>query len=375
MTQEFEDIRYEVDGPAAVVTIARPERYNAFRGADRRGADRGVPGGVGRPVGSARSSSPARATRRSAAAATSSSAPRPATTARPKSGLFEVDYLHKLIRDIPKPVIAAVNGVAIGGGHVLHVLCDLTIASETARFGQAGPRVGSFDAGFGTAYLARVVGEKRAREIWFLCRQYDAVTAERWGLVNAVVAPDEVLPEAKRWAGEVAHMSPTAIRFLKHSFNADTDHQGGIGNMAAAGLDLFVESDEGREGAARVHREACPRLRAVRPMSVTLDLSDRIAVVTGAASGIGRAIALTLADAGATVAAVDRNEAGVRETIAELGGAGTPHVADLTDPGGDHGRCGTRSCARTGPRTCSSMPPGGTGSSRSWTTTTSCGGT
>ena len=126
-----------------------------------------------------------------------------------KSGLWEINYLHKLIRDIPKPVIAAVNGVAIGGGHVLHVICDLSIASETARFGQAGPRVGSFDAGFGTAYLARVVGEKRAREIWYLCRQYDAATAERWGLVNAVVPQEEVLAEAKRWAAEIANMSPT----------------------------------------------------------------------------------------------------------------------------------------------------------------------
>ena len=111
------------------------------------------------------------------------------TTDRPRAGSSRSTHLHKLIRDIPKPVIAAVNGLAIGGGHVLHVLCDLTIASETARFGQAGPRVGSFDAGFGTAYLARVVGEKRAREIWYLCRQYDAATAERWGLVNAVVPP------------------------------------------------------------------------------------------------------------------------------------------------------------------------------------------
>jgi dihydroxynaphthoic acid synthetase len=166
-----------------------------------------------------------------------------------RSGLWEVDYFHKLIRDIPKPVIAAVNGVAIGGGHVFHVVCDLTIASETARFGQAGPRVGSFDAGFGTAYLARVIGEKRALEIWYLCRQYDAATAERAGLVNAIVPPEELLPEAKRWAAEIAQMSPTAIRFLKHSCNADTDHQGGLGNMAAAGVDLLVETDEGREGA------------------------------------------------------------------------------------------------------------------------------
>ena len=146
-------------------------------------------------------------------------------------------------------MIAAVNGVAIGGGHVLHVICDLTIASETARFGQAGPRVGSFDAGFGTGFLARIVGEKRAREIWYLCRQYDAHTAERWGLVNAVVPQSEVLAEAKRWAEEIAQMSPTAIKFLKHSFNADTDHQGGIGNLADAGLDLFVAAPEGREGA------------------------------------------------------------------------------------------------------------------------------
>jgi dihydroxynaphthoic acid synthetase len=165
------------------------------------------------------------------------------------SGLFEIEALHRAIRDIPKPVIAAVNGLAIGGGHVLHVICDLTIASETARFGQAGPRVGSFDAGFGTNYLARVVGEKRAREIWYLCRQYDAATAERWGLVNAVVPQGEVMAEAKRWATDIAQMSPTAIRFLKHSFNADTDHQGGLSNMADAGLDLFVETDEGREGA------------------------------------------------------------------------------------------------------------------------------
>ena len=108
------------------------------------------------------------------------------------SGLFEIERLHRLIRDVPKPVIAAVNGVAIGGGHVLHVLCDVTVAAEHARFGQVGPRVGSFDAGFGSAYLARVVGEKRAREIWFRCRQYDASTAERWGLVNEVVPGDRL---------------------------------------------------------------------------------------------------------------------------------------------------------------------------------------
>src|SRR5207248_2016806 len=109
-----------------------------------------------------------------------------------EDGIFDIQGLHRLIRLIPKPVIAAVRGVAIGGGHVLHVLCDLTVAAEDARFGQVGPRVGSFDAGFGSAYLARVVGEKRAREIWFLCRQYTAETAERWGLVNKVVPPEQL---------------------------------------------------------------------------------------------------------------------------------------------------------------------------------------
>jgi naphthoate synthase len=158
----FEDIRYEVDGTTAVVTIARPERYNAFRGrtveeliaAFRSAwADRAVRCVILTGEGDRAFCSGGDVKQR---AETGDYGPT-------ESGLWEINYLHKLLRDIPKPVIAAVNGVAIGGGHVLHVLCDLTIASETARFGQAGPRVGSFDAGFGTGYLARVVGEKRAR--------------------------------------------------------------------------------------------------------------------------------------------------------------------------------------------------------------------
>src|ERR1700730_4807872 len=132
-----------------------------------------------------------------------------------RSGLFEIEALHRVIRDIPKPVIAAVNGLAIGGGHVLHVICDLSVAAEHARFGQAGPRVGSFDARFGSAYLARVVGEKRAREIWFLLEQYSAEQAERGGLVNKVVPAAELMPAAKAWVGKLAQYSPTAIRFLK----------------------------------------------------------------------------------------------------------------------------------------------------------------
>ena len=177
---DYKDILYEVEGPTAVVTINRPERYNAFRGrtveelidAFRNAwADRAVRCVILTGAGDKAFCSGGDVKQR---AETGDYGPT-------ESGLFEVDYFHRLIRDIPKPVIAAVNGVAIGGGHVFQVLCDLSIAAESARFGQAGPRVGSFDAGFGTTYLARVIGEKRAREMWYLCRQYDAATAERWG--------------------------------------------------------------------------------------------------------------------------------------------------------------------------------------------------
>ncbi len=175
-----------------------------------------------------------------------------------QSGLFEIEALHRTIRDIPKPVIAAVNGLAIGGGHVLHVICDLSIAAEHARFGQAGPRVGSFDAGFGTGFLARVVGEKRAREIWFLCRQYDAQEAERWGLVNSVVAGGELRAEVRRYADQILALSPTSLRFLKQSFNQDTEHLAGQAALAFSGLHEFVASDEAQEGIAAFDEKRKP---------------------------------------------------------------------------------------------------------------------
>jgi dihydroxynaphthoic acid synthetase len=255
--QPYEDIRYEVDGTTAVVTINRPHRYNAFRGqtveelidAFRTAwADTSVRAIILTGEGDKAFCTGGDVKQR---AETGDYGPT-------QSGLFEIDYFHKLIRDVPKPVIAAVNGLAIGGGHVIQVLCDLSIASETARFGQAGPRVGSFDAGFGSTYLARVVGEKRAREIWYLCRQYDAATAERWGLVNAVVPADRLMAEAKAWAAEIAEKSPTAIKFLKYSFNTDTEHQAGLANMATAGLELFVQSPEGQEGAAAFAEKRAP---------------------------------------------------------------------------------------------------------------------
>ncbi|MDH4279689.1 MAG: enoyl-CoA hydratase-related protein [Acidimicrobiia bacterium] len=246
---EFTDITYEVDeSAAAIITINRPDRYNAFRGrtveemisAFRAAwADHDVRSVILTGAGDKAFCSGGDVKQR---AETGDYGPT-------DSGMFEILYLQKLIRDIPKPVIAAVNGVAVGGGHVLHVICDVSIAAETARFGQAGPRVGSFDAGFGSAFLSRVVGEKKAREIWFWCRQYSAAEALEMGLVNKVVPLEELLPEAKRWAEELKVLSPTAIKVLKHSFNADTDHQIGLTHMAMSALDLFAPSPEGMEGA------------------------------------------------------------------------------------------------------------------------------
>lgn len=156
--------------------------------------------------------------------------------------------LQHLIRIIPKPVIAMVNGFAIGGGHVLHIVCDLTIASENAKFGQTGPKVGSFDGGYGAGYLARIVGHKKAREIWYLCRQYTAKEALEMGLVNTVVPFDELENETVKWAKEILQHSPTALRFLKSSFNADTDGIAGLQQLAGDATLLFYTSEEGKEG-------------------------------------------------------------------------------------------------------------------------------
>ncbi len=161
---------------------------------------------------------------------------------------LQVTHLHRLIREIPKPVIAMVDGYAIGGGHVLHVLCELTVASSRAQFGQIGPKYGSFDGGFGAIYLARIVGEKKAREIWYLCRRYSADEALSMGLVNAVVPQEALEPTVMAWCKELLERSPTALRFLKFSFNADTDHVYGIQNLAHGATSFYYATEEGREG-------------------------------------------------------------------------------------------------------------------------------
>lgn len=254
---EFTDISYERKDTTAVIRINRPHRYNAFTAHTvdeliiafrAAGSDRSVQSIILTGAGDKAFCTGGDVKQR---AETGDYGPS-------ETGMLEIGQLHKLIRDTPKPVIAAVNGAAIGGGHVLHVLCDITIAADTARFGQSGPKVGSFDAGFGSAYLARVVGEKRAREMWYLNHIYDAETAERWGLVNKVVPLDELMDAALAWAAEIGEKSPTAIRFLKQSFNADTDHQAGLSAMAMSALDLYTHTPEGQEGAAAFAEKRSP---------------------------------------------------------------------------------------------------------------------
>lgn len=254
----YEDILYSSEGGIATITINRPNVLNAFRAKTveelikalkAAWADDGV--GVVILTGSG--------DKAFCVGGDQKQRMKSGDYGPSESGLFEVEYLHRLVRELPKPVIAAVNGYAIGGGHVLHLLCDLTIAADHARFGQSGPKVGSFDAGFGSAYLARVVGEKRAREIWFLCRQYTAEQAESWGLVNRVVPADKLMEEARSWAGEILALSPTSLRFIKASFNADTEHIAGIGQLAFAGLDQFLASEEAKEGVRAFEEKRQPR--------------------------------------------------------------------------------------------------------------------
>jgi naphthoate synthase len=163
-------------------------------------------------------------------------------------GRFHVTDLHVQIRRLPKPVVAMVAGYAIGGGHVLHIVCDLTIAADNARFGQTGPRVGSFDGGFGASLLARQIGQKRAKEIWFLCRQYDAQQALEMGLVNTVVPLERLEEETVTWCHEMLALSPFALRLLKASFHAEEDGLAGIQQLAHDTNLLFYESDEAHEG-------------------------------------------------------------------------------------------------------------------------------
>ncbi|ODU07130.1 MAG: 1,4-dihydroxy-2-naphthoyl-CoA synthase [Pseudonocardia sp. SCN 72-86] len=255
--EEFTDVVYEVDNGLAWITINRPDRYNAFRARTvdelvmsfkLAWADDAV--GVIALTGAG--------DKAFCSGGDQKQRMETGDYGPSESGLFEVEALHRVIRDTPKPVVAAVNGIAIGGGHVLHVLADLTIAVDTATFGQNGPRVGSFDAGLGSGYLARVVGEKRAREIWFMLRRLSAEEAMDWGLVNKVVPAAELRSAVREWADTMLTYSPTALKVLKQSFNTDTEHLISIGNMAYTTLKLFGETEEAQEGITAFNEKRQP---------------------------------------------------------------------------------------------------------------------
>jgi naphthoate synthase len=243
----YEDIRFERDGGLAKITICRPEVRNAFRpktlfeliDAFSRAREDGTIGviiftGEG---DLAFCSGGDQRIRGNEGYVGDDGVPR-----------LNVLDLQRLIRSLPKPVIAAVAGYAIGGGHVLHVVCDLTIAADNARFGQTGPRVGSFDGGFGSSYLARMVGQKKAREIWYLCEQYDAQEALAMGLVNKVVPLAQLEATAVAWGRRILEHSPLAIRCLKAAFNAELDGQAGIQELAGHATQLFYMTEEAQEG-------------------------------------------------------------------------------------------------------------------------------
>lgn len=242
----YDDIRYTMDGGAAVITIDRPKVLNAFRAQTvdelihalrTAGNDRRI--GVVVLTGAG-----------DKAFCTGGDLSTKTDTgyAGPHGAGIDIDTFNYTVRSLTKPVIAAVNGYALGGGNVMQVVCDLTIAADTAVFGQVGPKVGSVDAGLGTAYLTRLVGEKRAREIWFLCRRYTAAEALAMGMINKVVPADDLMAETMRWCEEILALSPTALKLAKQSFAVDTESLAALSRFAISTVDLFYRTPEAEEG-------------------------------------------------------------------------------------------------------------------------------
>jgi 2-ketocyclohexanecarboxyl-CoA hydrolase len=255
---DYQDLIVEHRGSAEWITINRPERMNAFRGRtcdelihalQRAAWDREVGSIVLAGAGE-----------KAFCTGGDQSAHDGQYDGRGTIGL-PMEELHAAIRDAPKPVIARVQGYAIGGGNVLATVCDLTIASERAIFGQVGPKMGSVDPGYGTAFLARVVGEKKAREIWYLCRRYSGQEAVAMGLANACVPHDQLDAEVQKWAEEICERSPTAIAIAKRSFNMDTAHQSGIAGMGMYALKLYYDTAESREGVKALKEKRKPEFR------------------------------------------------------------------------------------------------------------------
>ena len=255
---QFEDILYEVRNGVAWITINRPDKMNAFRGTtcdeiikalNKAGYDRDIGCIVLAGAGE-----------KAFCTGGDQSAHDGNYDGRGTIGL-PMEELHDAIRNVPKPVIARVQGYAIGGGNVLCTICDFTIASEKAVFGQVGPKMGSVDPGYGTAFLARVVGEKKAREIWYMCKRYSGAEAVAMGLANACVPHDQLDAEVQKWAEELCQRSATAIAIAKRSFNMDTAHQAGIAGMGMLALKLYYDTDESREGVNALKEKRQPNFR------------------------------------------------------------------------------------------------------------------
>ncbi len=258
---DYEDILYDVSDHVATITLNRPEVMNAFRAktctelVDALGR-----AGYDRDVG---------------AIVLTGAGERAFCTGGDQSGHGDsggytggrgvigmpIDEVHTMMRDVPKPVLAKVRGYAIGGGNVLATICDLTLAAESAVFGQVGPKMGSVDPGFGTAYLSRIVGEKKAREFWFLCRRYTAAEALEMGLVNRVVPDAELDAEVASWCAELVQRSPTAIALAKRSFNADSEAIRGIGSLGFQAVALYYGTEESKEGGAARQEKRPPDFR------------------------------------------------------------------------------------------------------------------
>ena len=258
---QYEDIRYELstggDPGIAKLTIDRPEVHNAFRpetlielsdALDRAREDPAVGVIILTGAGDRAFCSGGDQRVRGDRGGYVTGADPAAAGSQRAVGRFHVTDLHVQMRRLPKPIVAMVAGWAIGGGHVLHIVCDLTIAADNARFGQVGPKVGSFDGGFGASELARLVGPKKAKEIWFMCRQYDAAQALEMGLVNTVVPLERLEAETVQWCREMLQMSPFALRMMKASFHAEEDGMAGVQQLAHDANLLFYMSEEAQEG-------------------------------------------------------------------------------------------------------------------------------
>ncbi|XOV85376.1 MAG: enoyl-CoA hydratase-related protein [bacterium] len=257
----YEDIIYEEANHTAMITINRPEVYNAFRPQTvMELLDAFYHAGWNGDIGSIVLAGAGDKAFCTGGDQSDHDGSYGSGDIRGTIGM-PIEELHCLIRDVPKPVIAKVRGYAIGGGNVLATVCDLTLASSTAIFGQVGPKMGSVDPGFGTAYLAHVVGEKKAREIWYLCRRYSAEEAVQMGLANAVFADDRLDAEVLNWCTEINERSPTAIAIAKKSFNADTDHIKGIGGMGMQALSLYYSTEESKEGVNALQEKRTPEFR------------------------------------------------------------------------------------------------------------------